>query len=266
MKIIRPLFLLFLTLTTTPLFSQLGMDVDTTDSCCGKIIKKYRSGKIKTVAYHKNGSYHGKYSVYNRRGYLKYIEYFYNGKPILYKDFYTRKSKREQVKKINFEKVDWTTSKYMYSVDTSEIKGNWNKHDSDGKRHGKWHMSLISDVDSPIPFDYEHYYCFGNFEHGKQTGKWYYYLYDSKQLRITCHYKNGKLNGERIKYHTNGLPLQIITYKNGTEDGPVTTYWKGTKQIFLKYNFKNGRMVGEYYRYSKKGKLKEYYEDYRNKY
>ena len=73
------------------------------------------------------------------------------------------------------------------------------------------------------------------------NGKYTKYKYNKKLEEAT--YKNGKLNGVRIKYNnSNGKKLEEIEYKDDVIDGKVR-YYNDKGEIVLEYEYKNGKKV-----------------------
>ena len=220
----------------------------------------YKTGKIKSKAFYIDNLRYGEHINYSKKGYVKEILYFNKGNLLLYKTYYRCKKHRGQVKRISGLKYDKTISKYMYSVDSSELSyGDWNKRDSSGLKIGKWYESNVISVLFNW-MDIEHYYYTGFYLNGKKEGLWYFYNYDGKQLKYICNYKNGLFDGEIAIYNTKGCLKAKYIYKNGKRNGDYIAYFDNGN-ISVKATFQDGDFVGEYFKYNKKGVLKKYIKD-----
>ena len=73
------------------------------------------------------------------------------------------------------------------------------------------------------------------------NGKYIKYKYNKKLEE--ANYKNGKLNGVRIKYDkSSGKKLEEIEYKDDVIDGKVK-YYNDKGEVVLEYVYKNGKKV-----------------------
>lgn len=61
--------------------------------------------------------------------------------------------------------------------------------------------------------------------------------YEGEQISATLPYKNHKLHGQ-ARFYSNGELTQIITYKDGIQDGPFSSYKK--HQLLLTCHYLNG--------------------------
>lgn len=79
---------------------------------------------------------------------------------------------------------------------------------------------------------------------------------DGKDTISQAFYKNGKLNGERKIYGTNGKLTTIENYQDGEYHGPELTFYPNGK-VNTKGNFTNGILDSMFYVYYETGVLKE---------
>lgn len=155
----------------------------------------------------------------------------------------------------------------------------YNKYDTDGKRHGKW----LKKYEGSDQVRY-----MGTFDHGREVGEFKFYkpnsgdtptavkLFskDSDSVLVKYYTSKGKVISEgkmvgktregQWKYYHNGSNkiMMIENYKNDKLDGEQKTFFDNgqlTEQTF----YKNGRREGKRLIYSEEGKLmKEFtYED-----
>lgn len=69
---------------------------------------------------------------------------------------------------------------------------------------------------------------------------------DGKILKkVICNYVNGKLDGEFVKYHSNGAVKETAQYKNGKLHGRYCEWTKDGVQI-TQVEYQNGKLHGEY--------------------
>ena len=91
---------------------------------------------------------------------------------------------------------------------------------------------------------------------GIRQGKWKVY-YESGKLHYKGNYKDGKQNGEWLRYFGgNGQLKEKGNYKDGKVDGEfLEYYYNGNLRIKGKY--KNNHIVGQWFYYHENGTLKE---------
>ncbi len=93
-----------------------------------------------------------------------------------------------------------------------------------GKKNGlyiKWYPSGPRQFESVYVDDLEN----GDYE------EWYS---DGKTLKVKCRYANGKLDGEFIEYHENGVIAKRCMYTNGITRGRVKNYTEDGLEIVEK--------------------------------
>lgn len=71
------------------------------------------------------------------------------------------------------------------------------------------------------------------------------YIDPYKNIICDENYKNGKHNGTTTYYYQNGIPFEIIPYKNEVKDGEWSQYFKNGK-LKLKSQYINGKLVGSF--------------------
>jgi antitoxin component YwqK of YwqJK toxin-antitoxin module len=78
--------------------------------------------------------------------------------------------------------------------------------------------------------------------------------YESGKTRSVTHYRNGKIEGERMFYYPNGQVEMVVNYKKGMQEGLFVLYYENGK---MKYTgeFKGGRIFGERICYNEEGNL-----------
>ena len=61
--------------------------------------------------------------------------------------------------------------------------------------------------------------------------------YDNKKLRVKRSYREGKLNGPSLNYHSNGQSKEKVTYKDGKKNGLSESHYENG-QLEEKATFK----------------------------
>ena len=99
----------------------------------------------------------------------------------------------------------------------------------------------------------------GNYKNGKQEGDWVRY-WDDGQLKRAINYKASKIDGLYETYHRNGRLMTRSNYKDGAPEGLWEVFFKDG-QLSAKGNYKNGKPEGLYETYHRNGQLweKKYY-------
>ena len=83
----------------------------------------------------------------------------------------------------------------------------------------------------------------GNVVNKAYDGKWTYYHHQSKKVMTVEYYKNGKLDGKRLVYFTNGKVAEETNYNDGIKHGAYRKYTD--KEILLEDSmFVNGEYHG----------------------
>lgn len=95
--------------------------------------------------------------------------------------------------------------------------------------------------------------CSGTYSHNKKTGKWCWF-YETNILKEMCEFKDGKRNGKRETYHTNGQVHRAYNYKDDKLHGPYKCYsFDGL--LMASCNYTEGKMTGEFAMFSDEGQL-----------
>ena len=88
----------------------------------------------------------------------------------------------------------------------------------------------------------------------KPEGTWKYYHYMSDKIMSIENYKNGKLEGEKNVYYTNGQLAEKSYYKNNLLEGKYIKYAENGKPI-EESNYKNGELNGTAIFYDGEGNM-----------
>ncbi|MBD3724354.1 MAG: hypothetical protein IE891_06125 [Flavobacteriaceae bacterium] len=94
----------------------------------------------------------------------------------------------------------------------------------------------------------------GNLVNKKPEGLWKYYHLNSDKVMTLENYKNGKLNGERYVYYTNGQIAEKAFYKNDRREGKYYKYAENGNLIEESI-YKNGELHGKASFYDGEGNL-----------
>ena len=97
-------------------------------------------------------------------------------------------------------------------------------------------------------------------QEGKMNGKirigeWKFYDKKANIVTEIEHYKNGKLEGQKLSYYINGKILQKEFYKAGVLDGKHQVFAENG-QMLKDLNYRNGKLNGPFCHYDANGKLK----------
>ena len=87
-----------------------------------------------------------------------------------------------------------------------------------------------------------------------RLGEWLYYHKSSDRVMTREFYKNGKLDGMKVTYYTNGEITEETEYKNGIKNGKDNFYSPEGIQI-KKLNYRNGLLQGPAYYYDSNGSI-----------
>ena len=93
----------------------------------------------------------------------------------------------------------------------------------------------------------------GSFKNGKMNGEWLRY-YENGQLNEKVNFKDGKRDGLSETYFENGQLKDKGNYKDGKEEGLWEAYFENG-QLFGKANFKDGKRNGLLENYYRNGQL-----------
>lgn len=169
-----------------------------------------------------------------------------------------------------------------------------NKFDANGKRHGAWKGNYEKSNNLRYEGTFDHgkevglfkFYadaknkqlmatrdfskgdgsCFTVFYNGKHKvsegdlvnkkpeGLWKYYHYKSDKVMTLENYKNGKLEGEKNVYYTNGQLAEKSFYKNNILQGKYVKYGEDGK-LLEESNYKNGELHGAAIFYDGEGNI-----------
>ena len=88
------------------------------------------------------------------------------------------------------------------------------------------------------------------------TGQYLSCYENGQQLKVKSHYKDGKYEGEFIRYYEDGQLNIKSNFKDGKYDGEFLRYYKDG-QLNIKSNFKDGKYDGKFLRYYESGQLSE---------
>lgn len=187
--------------------------------------KNYANGNIKFEGcLCETGQLHGKTILYNRQGKVKEIHYYFKGKLIMYKTYFTRSNKLGQIKKVNGQKFKKKIRNCSprYSRDYKDYDDSiFNKVDSLGNNIGIWKENFIGVI---YRFDEGHYSSVGYYFFGKKYGTWYYYDFDTGCLIYTIEYQEGVRDGELTKYRRDGTRYVTYFFVNGVRTGEYIDY------------------------------------------
>jgi len=87
-----------------------------------------------------------------------------------------------------------------------------------------------------------------SYQDGVRHGKWTIYFEDGKQLKVEVNYEEGKPQGLRTNYFTNGGIHQQINYKNGLLHGTMTE-WDDAGNKTGEAEFVEGKVQGKPHRF-----------------
>ncbi len=213
------------------------------------------NSKIKSRRNYHNNELDGKTYIFTKKGVLKEIYFYSEGKFIFSKSYKTKGKKAGEAYKIHGLKIDKTKSKYFFERNLSDtINDSINYTDSHGKKQGLWHEIFIGSLLSPTT---DEYYCVGVYKNGMRQGLWKFYLYEGRQLEYSILFKEDKLDGRCEIYYLSGITATIYEFKNSKMDGSYFSYFKNGK-VREKGKMKNDNFYGEYFRYNSRGKLVRY--------
>jgi antitoxin component YwqK of YwqJK toxin-antitoxin module len=80
---------------------------------------------------------------------------------------------------------------------------------------------------------------------------------DSKQIRVSRHFKDGKQHGLRSQFYNDGKKFIDIFYKNGKKHGRATN-WHRSGQITWERHFKEDQLDGDSIRYDTAGNVTQH--------
>lgn len=164
-----------------------------------------------------NGKRHGKWiGKYEKSNNLRYEGTFDHGKEIGIFKFYADTKKVQLVATRDFSKGDGSCYTVFYN--------------------GKYKVSE------------------GDLVNKKPEGLWKYYHLNSDKVMTLENYKNGKLNGEKYVYYTNGQIAEKAFYKNDRREGKYYKYAENGNLI-EESNYKNGELHGKASFYDGEGNL-----------
>jgi uncharacterized protein len=104
----------------------------------------------------------------------------------------------------------------------------------------------VTYYDSGAKVIYENKDALGNMD--------YETYYPSGELTIKCTLKNGKLNGQMVKYHRNGILELRVNVVDDLYEGLLEEFYE-TGELHVKAFFKGGKKNGRYLQYYKNGKI-----------
>jgi antitoxin component YwqK of YwqJK toxin-antitoxin module len=121
------------------------------------------------------------------------------------------------------------------------------EHSRDFEKGKDWNVGGATFNPKPgAHLRYEWYYKDGERADGVSKGWW-----NNGKLKSEWTLKNGKLDGESLNYHHNGIPWQSETFKDDILNGPYLDWWYSGRQ----------KTKGEYRNAKKHGKWTHYYKD-----
>jgi len=91
-------------------------------------------------------------------------------------------------------------------------------------------------------------------KNGIKNGKYTKYNIDGIHRLIVCEYIDGVINGEYMRYYSNGNIQEITNYVDGKQHGDSKMYYPGgeLQQVSI---FSDGKLTGESKTYYENGKL-----------
>lgn len=124
-----------------------------------------------------------------------------------------------------------------------------NQYDNQGKRNGHWKVNF--EGTSQTKFE-------GNFEHGKETGKFKFYKKGySKHATAIMHFSRDNDSVQVTYYAQNGSPISEGYMLNKKRTGKWVYYHKDSPDIMMTEMYQNGKLEGEQCTYFKNGKPTE---------
>lgn len=240
----------------------------------------YLNGKTKTEGWVVNGEKQQNWITYNPMGDLYKNEYYVNGSPYGYTDYFypgnipdysinymngwlVELSQFDTLgKNISFTKYNDGTGDFVFyflngkMLSTVPQKNYF--HEGVKKTYffnGKLSSELNYSKDERNG-KFTSYYNNGNkkeegnYVDDQKDGEWKYYFSNGKEEK-TENYVNGQLSGTVKTFSENGAPVNSITYLNGKYNGPYTLFAK-TGDVMVVYNYKNDNL--ESYQYQKENK------------
>jgi antitoxin component YwqK of YwqJK toxin-antitoxin module len=85
----------------------------------------------------------------------------------------------------------------------------------------------------------------------------YFPFKDSKQIRVSRHFKDGKQHGQRSQFYNDGKTFIEISYKNGKKQGNAVN-WHRNGQVTWKRHFKEDQLDGDSIRYDTEGNVTQH--------
>ena len=124
-----------------------------------------------------------------------------------------------------------------------------NGFDADGKRHGTWQKTYEGNTN----VRYE-----GQFEHGKEVGRFTYYANNPKKLLVaTRDFKPGSDEVLVTYYASNGNIMSQGVMTGKEREGEWKYFHKNSKVVMNIENYANGKLHGTYETFYKNGQLIE---------
>lgn len=85
----------------------------------------------------------------------------------------------------------------------------------------------------------------GKYSNMQKDSVWLYYAVDTSQLTYMETYMKGRKHGESIRYYSDGLPSEIMHWKNGEKDGAWKQFYEDST-LRLSTSYMRGVLHGEY--------------------
>ena len=82
--------------------------------------------------------------------------------------------------------------------------------------------------------------------------------HENGQIRVSCNYNNGKIEGKYKSWHENGQISASCNYNNDKREGEYNL-WYENGQIWVSCNYNNDKRDGEYKSWYNNGQIYEQY-------
>ncbi|PWT70734.1 MAG: hypothetical protein C5B59_20235 [Bacteroidetes bacterium] len=186
--------------------------------------------------------------VFNENRFEFFVNWIFENVKIKPIQDFNRKNKKEMEAFVNEVSAYFNLIRSTRQLKFSKRQGETNRYLFDqGKLLGKGKVSVDGKfLTGPWTF----YFPEGNLSatgqftnDGKRDGFWTYYYHDGA-LKASENYKNGKLDGEAIKYYKNGLQSSHQFFVQDQNEGNYTSYYQNGAP-YMSVNYKNGKAEGE---------------------
>ncbi|PKA83724.1 antitoxin component YwqK of YwqJK toxin-antitoxin module [Ulvibacter sp. MAR_2010_11] len=111
--------------------------------------------------------------------------------------------------------------------------------------------TAVKEYKSGDKFAYVKYYTIkgklvseGKMDEKDREGEWVYYHKKSNEVMTRENYVDGKLDGKKITYYTNGKITEEQTYKNGIMEGE-NNFYSPEGVLIKKLKYRNDQLQGE---------------------